>query len=155
MEVHIMRNHRNVQKEFNSVIAAYAYINHDWNRDLNVIDITTFDNAKKAKCNRLVSIIGWMAKHISACKIILARVSWNVPHMSFRYIVEDLEYIFNYMRQHSGVCYIVKVNYIEDYKVPIRLIPVSKKDYNTIHTAIVEYFKEEYELGMCYHEKKY
>ena len=146
-----MRNHRNVQKEFNSCIAAYAYINCDW----NVVDIRTFDNAKKAKCNRLVSIIAWMAKHVSAFKIILAYVPWNVPHMSFRYVVKDLENIFNYMRQHSGVCYIVKVNYIEDRKIAVRLIPVSKKDYDTIHTAIVEYFKEDYEIGICSHEKEY
>lgn len=151
MEVHIMRNHRNVQKEFESIISAYAYIN----RDLNVVDITTFDNAKKVKCNRLVSIIGWMAKHISALKIILAYVPWNVPHMSFRYVVEDLENIFNYMRQHSGVCYIIKVNYIEDHKIAVRLIPVSKKDYCTIHTAIVEYLKEDYEIGRRCRKKHY
>lgn len=146
-----MKNHRNVKKEFNSYIAAYAYINCDW----NVVDIRTFDNAKKAKCNRLVSIIGWMAKHVSAFKIILAYVPWNVPHMSFRYVVKDLENIFNYMRQHSGVCYIVKVNYIEDRKIAVRLIPVSKKDYDTIHAAIVEYLKEDYEIGICSHEKEY
>ena len=146
-----MRNHRNIQKEFESIISAYAYIDCDW----NMVDITTFDNAKKAKCNRLVSIIGWMAKHISAFKIILAYVPWNMPHMSFRYIVEDLENIFSYMRQHSGVCYIVKVNYIEDNKVAIRLIPVSKKDYNTIHGAIEKFFKEEYEIGRRCHEKYY
>ena len=146
-----MRNHRNVQKEFESIISAYAYINCDW----NMVDITTFDNAKKVKCNRFVSIIRWMAKHISAFKIILAYVPWNVPHMSFRYIVEDLENIFNYMRKNSGACYIVKVNYIEDNKTPIRLIPVSRKEYGTIHTAIVEYLNEEYEIGRCSHEKYY
>ena len=151
MEVHIMRNHRNIRKEFESIISAYAYIDCDW----NMVDITTFDNAKRVKYNRFLSIIGWMAKHASAFKIILAYVPWNVPHMSFRYIVEDLKNIFDYMRQHSGVCYIVKVNYIEDNKVAIRLIPFSKKDYNTIHTAIVEYLKKEYEIGRCSHEKYY
>ena len=150
-----MRNHRNVKKEFDSIIAAYAYINYDWDRDLNVVDITTFDNAKKAKCNRLVSIIGWIAKHVPEFKIILACASWVVPHVSFRYIVEDLENIFNYMRQHSGVCYIVKVNYIEDLKTAIRLIPVSKKDYDTIHNAIEKFFKKEYEIGRRCHEKYY
>lgn len=150
-----MRNHRNVKKEFDSIIAAYAYINYDWDRDLNVVDITTFDNAKKAKCNRLVSIIGWIAKHVPEFKIILACASWVVPHVSFRYIVEDLENIFNYMRQHSGVCYIIKLDYIEDRKIVVRLIPVSKKDYVTIHTAIVEYLKEDYEIGVCSHEKEY
>ena len=146
-----MRNHRNVKKEFESIISTYAYINHDW----NVVDITTFDNAKKAKCNRLVSIIGWMAKHVPEFKIILACVPCVVPHVSFRYVVEDLENIFNYMRQHSGVCYIVKVNYIENHKIAVRLIPVSKKDHVTIHTAIAEYLKEDYEFGVWHHRKKY
>ena len=151
MEVHIMRNHRNVQKEFESIIAAYAYINHKW----NVVDITTFDNAKKAKYNRFLSLVGWMAKHTSALRIILAYVPWDVPHMSFRYVVEDLKNIFNYMRQHSGACYIVKVTYIEDHKIAVRLIPVSKKDHVTIHTTIVEYLKEDYEFGVWNRKKKY
>ena len=150
MEVHIMRNHRNVKREFGSIISAYAHINR-W----NIVDITTYDNAKKAKCNRLVSIIGWVAKHVPEFKIMLAHIPLNVPHVSFRYIVEDLENIFNYMRQHSGVCYIIKVNYIEDHKIAVRLIPVSKKDYGTIHTAIVEYLKEDYEIGICSHAKEY
>ena len=146
-----MRNHRNVKKEFESIISAYAYINCDW----GVVDITTFDDAKKAKCNRLVSIIGWMAKHVPEFKLILSVVPWRVPYISFRYVVGDLENIFNYMRKNSGACYIIKVNYVEDYKTMIRLIPVSKKDYSTIHTAIVEYLKEDYEIGICHNEKKY
>lgn len=146
-----MRNHRNVQKEFQSLISAYADVYHDW----NMIDVTIFDNAKKVKYNRLLSILGWMSKHISVFKIMLACVPWNVPHTSFRYIAEDLINISDYMRNNSGVCYIVKVNYIEDCKTVVRLIPFSKKDHVVIHTAITRCLKEEYDLGGCFHEKEY
>lgn len=148
-----MRNHRNVWKQFISMISAYAEID----RDYIWIDIVYFEEQqKKAKFNRLLSSIAYFAKHTSVFKVILAGVPWNVPHVSFRHVIEDLDTVFEHMRQNSGASYLIKV--WDARKRAVRFVAVKTLNPTEIRNTIIKNFKlEEYELvpGRCSSRKKY
>lgn len=148
-----MRWHRNLWKEFNSMLSAYAEID----RDYTYIDLTYYEQqAKKAKFNRLLSAIKYFAAHTSEFKVILAGVSWNVPHVSFKYVVKDLEMVIDHMSKNSGASYLIKV--WDARKGAVRFVATATLDPNEIRNTIISNFGlEEYELepGRCSSRKKY
>ena len=148
-----MRNHRNVWKEFNNMIAAYAAID----RDYIWIDIVYFEEQrKKAKFNRLLSIIKWTTKHIPEFKVILVRAPWDVPYVSFKHVVEDIGNVLDHMRQNSGASYFIKVR--DERERSVRFVAVKTLDPTEIRETIIANFGlEEYGLvpGQCSSRKKY
>lgn len=148
-----MKNHRNARKEFNSMVAAYATID----RDYIWIDLTYFEEQqKKAKFNRLLSIIKWTTKHIPAFKIILAGVPWNVENVSFQYAANDLGKVLDHMCQNSGASYLIKV--YDARNCTVRFVATKTLDPNEIRSTIITNFGlEEYgiEPGRCTSRKKY
>lgn len=148
-----MRWHRNLWKEFNGMIAAYAEID----RDYAFIDITYYEEqAKKAKFNRLLSCIKYFAKHTSEFEVILVRAPWDVPRVSFIHMVNDLETVVGHMRQNSGASYLIKV--LDEHENAIRFVATATLDPNEIRNTIISNFGlEDYEMapGWCYSQKKY
>lgn len=148
-----MRWHRNTWKEFTNMYAAYGEID----RDYVWIDITYYEEqAKKAKFNRLLSCIKYFAKHISEFRITLAGVSWNVPHVSFKHVVKDLEAVIDHMRQNSGASYLIKVWDARERSV--RFVATTTLNPTEIRETIIANFGlEEYGLipGRCFSRKKY
>ena len=148
-----MRWHRNVWKEFNGMISAYAEID----RDYIFIDITYYEqNQKKAKFNRLLSCIKYLVKHTSEFKIILAGVPWDMTHISFRHVANDLETVVEHMCQNSGASYLIKVR--DAHEMSIRFVATKTLDPDEIRNTIISNFNlEEYNMvpGRCYSRKKY
>ena len=149
----IMRWHRNLLKEFNGMISAYAEID----RDYIFIDVTYIEqNRKKAKFNRLLSCIKYFVTHTSEFKVILADVPWNVPYVSFGHVSKDLEAVVEHMCQNSGASYLIKVR--DEHERSVRFVATKTLDPNEIRSTIITNFSlEKYEmvLGRCYSRKKY
>ena len=148
-----MRWHRNLLKEFNGMISAYAEID----RDYIWIDIVYFEEQqKKAKFNRLFSCIKYFVTHMSEFKVILADVPWNVENVSFRHVANDLGEVIDHTRQNSGASYLIKVRDARERSV--RFVATKTLDPNEIRSTIIANFGlEKYEmvLGRCSSRKKY
>ena len=148
-----MRWHRNLWKEFNSMIAAYAEID----RDYIFIDITYYEQQKKkAKFNRLLSCVKYLTKHVWEFKVILAGVPWNVENVSFRHVANDLVTVVEHMCQNSGASYLIKV--WDARKGAVRFVATKTLEPTEIRETIIANFGlEEYGLvpGRCSSRKKY
>lgn len=148
-----MRWHRNLWKEFTNMYAAYGEID----RNYIYIDITYYEEQKKkAKFNRLLSCIKYFATHTSEFEVILVRAPWDVPHVSFIHVVEDLGKVSEHMRQNSGASYLIKV--WDERENAVRFVATATLDPNEIRNTIISNFGlEEYEMvpGRCYSRKKY
>lgn len=148
-----MKWHRNLWKEFNNMLSAYAEID----RNYVYIDITYFEQQrKKAKFNRLLSCIKYFVTHTSEFEVILVRAPWDVPYVSFRHIVEDLENVSEHMRQNSGASYLIKV--WDERERSVRFVATATLDPTEIRETIIANFGlEECEMvpGRCYSRKKY
>ena len=148
-----MRNHRNVKKEINEMIAAYAEID----RDYIDIDLTYIEsNRKKAKYNRLISCLKYLTGHVPEFKEILAGAPWEVPYVSFRHVANDLFKVVEHMCQNSGASYLIKVRDAHEYSV--RFVATKTLDPNEIRNTIIKNFGlEEYGIkpGRCGSRKKY
>ena len=138
-----MRNHRNVCKEFRSMISVYAEIDRDYiSIDLDYIE----ENQKKAKFNRLLSCIGFFAKHVPEFKTVLAGAPWEVPYVSFRHVVNDLFKVVDDMRQNSGALYLVKVR--DAREMTVRFVAVKTLNPTEIRDTIITNFGlEDYDIG--------
>ena len=148
-----MRWHRNLWKEFNGMISAYAEID----RDYIFIDITYYEqNQKKAKFNRLLSCIKYLVTHTSEFKTILTGVPLDMTYVSFRHVANDLETVVEHMCQNSGASYLVKVR--DAHEMSIRFVATKTLDPDEIRNTIIKNFGlEDYgiEPGRCSSRKKY
>ena len=146
-----MRNHRNARKEFNNMVSVYAEID----RDYISIDLDYIEPQKKAKYNRLLSCIGFYARHVPEFKTVLAGAPWEVPYVSFKHVVNDLFKVVDYMRQNSGALYLVKVR--DAREMTVRFVAVKSLVPTEIYNAIITNFGlEDYEIepGRCGSRKR-
>lgn len=138
-----MRNHRNAKKEFNEMISVYAEIDRDY---ISIDLIYIEQNRKKAKYNRLLSCIGYFAKHVSEFKAILAGARSIVPHTSFKHVVNDMGEVFEHMCQNSGASYLIKV--WDAREMAVRFVAVKSLVPTEIRDAIIQNFNlEDYDIG--------
>ena len=148
-----MRNHRNVCKEFRSMISVYAEIDRDYiSIDLDYIE----ENQKKVKFNRLLSCLKHLVKHVPEFKEILAGAPWEVPYVSFRHVANDLFKVVDDMRQNSGALYLVKVR--DEHELSVRFVAVKTLNPTEIRDTIITNFGLEaygIEPGRCGSRKKY
>ena len=148
-----MRNHRNVCKEFKSMISVYAEIDRDYiSIDLDYIE----ENQKKAKFNRLLSCLKYLVRHVPEFKEILAGAPWEVPYVSFRHVANDLFKVGDDMRQNSGALYLVKVR--DEHELSVRFVAVKTLNPTEIRDTIITNFGLEahgIEPGRCGSRKKY
>ena len=148
-----MRYHRNARKEFNSLVSVYAEID----RDYIDIDLTYIEkNRKKAKYNRLLSIIEHLTTRVSEFKEILAGAPWEVSYVSFRHVANDLFKVVDDMRQNSGALYLVKVR--DEHELSVRFVAVKTLNPTEIRDKIISSFGLEaygIEPGRCGSRKKY